>query len=175
MSLNKKGNLEMVLSGVMILAIAGFILVMGLVMMDDIYLSTSDTSITQLNETITGLDATGDYLTNSSLCGFNSMTITNMTLFNDSAALVPSTDYVSNSRTGFINISGAANASQIGANVNISVTFKYGNSSVCSAANATIDGQGSIADYFDLIALAIVIAVIISLIVIGFGRNKIVQ
>jgi len=178
---SKKGNVELIGMGVMALMIAGFLLVMGLIMMDEMLINTAtDNSGTVHNETLTTVDETGEVVSNAGKCGFNSFTV--LYMHNETGTgldrmEIGSGNYTITDREGgvyFVNASagGGGDDSLNGTNWNITYSYKYGASESCAATNETIFGQGRFADYFDLIVLAIVIAVVISLITIGFAMRR---
>jgi len=163
----------MIMTGVMILFIAAFLLVMGLIMMDDIMVDTATDAVTVSNETLTTVTEAGEYVTAISTCGFNGFTVLYMTNASGTAYDIAATNYtVGGEREGLITYSGAVNDGYNNTDWNISYTYNYGNSAACDSINNTITGQGSFADYFDLIVLAIVITVIISLMLIGFALRR---
>lgn len=161
----------MILTGVMVLAMAGFLLVMGLIMMDTLQVDTADTTATVRNETLTSVDSDGEVVTNSGACGFNKFTILHMTNATD-GYVIDSLNYSLTDREGRVSATADVDTSIDGTNWNVSYTYDYGANAACTAANSTIEGQGKMGDYFDLIVLAIIISVIVSLIIIGFAGRQ---
>lgn len=173
--LNKKANVQMILTGITVLFIAAFLLIMGLIMMDEMLITTSTDSAETANETLTTVDELGEVVANAGKCGFNNMRITritNETNINPSNHVIDSANYTIDARSGRISFVGADLIIN-NTNWNVTYTYNYGANEACEATNQTIGGQGEFADYIDLIVLTIVVAVIISLITIAFGMKKV--
>lgn len=164
----------MILTGVLTLALAAFLLVMGLIMMDELMVDISGdtTNTTRINAALGTVPAAGTYLpfNDKSKCGLNTIVIQNVT-FTANTSIIGAGNYTVNARTGQFTLTSTA-ATLNSSGWNISYTFKFGNSEACKGANLTITGQGSMGDYFDLIVLAIVIAVVIGLIAVFFSQSK---
>jgi len=167
---NKRGNVDLVMAGVFTLVLAGFLFVMGLIMMDELYIDTADTSVTVVNETLTTVTETGEIVSASSACAFHNFAaviVTNAT----GGETIESANYTTTDRTGTV----TAVSADIYNNTdwNITYTYEFGNSSACSSVNETLGGQGRFADYIDLIVLAIVIAAIISLLAVVLSIKRV--
>jgi hypothetical protein len=168
----KKGELgmNMLVPGILMLVIAGFVLVMGLIMLDELLLDVADTSSTTYNETLTTVAETGETVTNAGSCGFHNFVVSEV--FNASSAdPINSGNYTVDARQGIVYASGAT----IWNNTDWNVTYSYDSSTseACSGTNTTLDALGDFGDYIDLIVLGVVLAVIISLVMWGFARRSI--
>ena len=166
MKMNKRGNTEMLLTGVLALMLGGIILIFGLVMLDELYINTVDTTVTVNNETLTTMDEAGEYITSTSLddCGFSGFTVLNMYNASIGTIELASPNWSIVGREGKVIGTGSVDVN--GSDWNITYTYDMGNNSACVSANLTITGQGKYGDYIDLIALAIVISVVVSLVLI---------
>jgi len=173
---NKKGDLNLLMLGVMTLMMAGFLLVMGLIIMDELLVTVSD-AVGSGNVTLTTVTEAGELVSNvSTQCGFNSMTVThciNGTIGGGVDVVIPSTgNYSVDSREGRISYTGTDQAFNNTDWICL-ITFNYGDNDVCLSTNETLEGTGKFADYLDLIALAIVISVIIGLLIVVLGTRRI--
>lgn len=162
----------MALVGVMTLMIAGFLFVVGLMMLDDIYVNMADDAGSVTNETLTSVTESGENVTEATRCGFNSLSITAMNNATGAGEAISSGNYTVNTRTGVIKFAGGADTTWNNSNWNVSYTYLFGNSSACESTNKTIVGQGKFGDWVDLIVLAIVITIITSMILIGFAFRR---
>jgi len=169
--INKRGNLDLILTGVFVFTLAGFLLVMGLIMLDDIYLDIADETASPVDETLTTVDnVTGEQVTATSNCGFHGFSVGNIANLTEGSD-INSANYTVDSRTGVVKAVGTSEYADDSWVINYSYSFS--NNSVCDATNKTISGQGSFADYFDLMILAVVIAVVISLLLVVFNLRRV--
>ena len=166
---DKKGNLNMIVPAVLVLILAAIILVFGLLMLDELYVNTGDTAGSTKNETLTTVSEAGETVANAGACAFNSFTVTDVRNYTDDVA-IGSTNYTTNSRAGIIYAAAAGTFNNTDWLVNY--TYKSSTSEACLATNSTLRGLGKFGDYFDLIVLAIVISVIISLLLVVFSMRK---
>ena len=153
------------------LLIAGFLFVVGLIMLDDIFVNMGDESVTVVNETLTTVDENGEQVVNAGACAFNSFVPLIVTDSSDGNT-IGSTNYTYDARQGII-YSIATNTTINNSDWNVTYTYEFGNSSACLGTNKTIAGQGKFGDYVDLIVLAIIITVVTSLILIGFTMRRV--
>jgi len=183
-SLNKKGQVELVITGVLALTLASILLVMGLIMMDELMQDVSTDSATVTNETTAAVvtEAGTSATANTGVCGFNSFAVTSANVKNATAAYdIAAGNYTVTASRGvatiaFISTDADDVAKFNNSKWNITGTYLWGNTEACDASNSTIAGQGKFADYWDLIVLAIIITVVISLIIgLGMLRGRRVQ
>ena len=168
---NKKGNIQLITTGVITLLLAAFIFIMGLIILDSLYVNNADASTTVTDEDLTSVDDAGEYVSAITACGFNELTILSAT--NTSTGdPIDSGNYTVNSRTGLIQFIGD-DGNFNGTDWTVNYTYSFGNDTLCEATNETIVGIGHLADYYDLIVLAIVIAVVISLLLIVFSMRRV--
>ena len=73
--LNKRGNVQLVLAGIMTLVLAGFLLIMGLIMLDELHLDTSTVAASTNLENITVSASTAVGVANNILCGFQRFSV----------------------------------------------------------------------------------------------------
>lgn len=168
---DKKGQLDLVLYGVITIAMAGFLLIMSLIMLDSMMIGNNDLSLTVTNETVTPAHEAGVRIVNSGRCGFSAFTV--IALSNSTtSAVINLNNYSWGDRDGILKYKSPAselwNTSQ---KMNVSYSYSYSNDSACLSANSTIFGMGRFADYIDLIALAIIITVILSLVMVIISRR----
>ncbi len=170
---DKKGQAQiaLVLTGIMTLIIGAFVLVMGLIMMDELYLDTGDVSGSSENEALSTVDEAGETVANATQCGFQGLTVSSITNQSDGVDLHLD-NFTINGRSGLIAFTGEDDNAN-NSNIHVNYTYNYGgNLEKCSAANETMVGIGSFGDFVDLIVLAIIIAVIISLVVVAFAARR---
>lgn len=171
---SKRGNTALIMTGVMTLVIAAFLLVMGLIMLDETYTTTATDSASVTNETETAVsNVTAESCANAAACGMNNFAITAVTNATGGELVDVGNYTIVNARNcqWQLTTAGAADTYN-GQDLNVTYTYKYGAGEYCDAANKTIMGTGKFADYVDLIVLAVVIAVIISLVVAGFAMRR---
>jgi len=150
--------------------------------MDKLYNETTKSTVTVTNESfVTVLNSTNETIASSSLgdCAFSGLTFTScVNKTNDWA--IPATNYTVYSTGQLIStdatctgVNGGASPalSACGWDWNCTYTYSAGNAA-CDAANLTIAGQGDIAEYFDLIILALVITIIIGLLLVVMSRRS---
>lgn len=164
----KAQGTSLVVPAILTLALAGLILVFSLIIITETIDETVDTSAATNNETLTTVDEKGELVTGRVHCGFTGLTVvvaTNAT----GGERIESGNYTTDG--AYVKSQGKApfNAT----NWNVSYTYQYGAGEACEAGNETLVGMGKMADYFDLIVLAIVITVVISLLLIVFTMRKV--
>lgn len=159
------------MAGVMTMTIAAILLIIGLIVLDELYVDVSTTSAAVYNETIATVSTAGVASTVSGYCGLNSFTVTEALNQTDGTTIAVG-NYTVNARTGTVSaVSGERFEDQT---FNITYTYKSGEGlEACDATNATLSGQGKFGDYFDLIVLAIIIAVVISLLMVVFSMRRV--
>lgn len=160
------------LTGVMVFGLATFLFVMALIMLDELYINTADSTGTTNNETLDSVSGdTVQYVDNSNACGFHGFAVTEV--YNNTAAvLIDSGNYTINARLGTIKFSGD-DQTYNGTEWNVTYTYFYGAGEACQASNETYVGYGKFGDYIDLIVLAIIITVVLSLVIGVIAMNKV--
>lgn len=150
------------------------LLIFALLILDSLLVTTADTKVTVYNETLTTVTEAGETVAfTPGSCGVHSFApiyVTNAT----GGETIGSGNYTYNLRTG--KVSATAGATTLGVNNtdwNITYSYSFGNKSICESTNKTIVGQGKFGDYFDLIVLAIVVAVVISLLSVVLSTKKV--
>lgn len=162
--ITKKGQLEALAPAVFVLILAAFLIVLGMQLLGGFQNSTDNFKATVLNES-GYLNGTGYTLVRSDAPGYNTQVILNIRN-GTSGALINAANYTV---VGNKVYNSSAN---VFPTANISYTYLYGQQSYTSS-NQTIYDIGGFADYWELIVLAIVIGVIITLLLLAFGRNKV--
>jgi len=168
--LNKRGNVQLVLAGVMTLVLAGFLLIMGLIMLDELLLDTAEVNGATNLENITVVVSTPVNVADSVLCAFNSFSVVeiqNATGFET----IDSGNYTTSARAGSVTPVAASEYADDGT-WTLNYTYTFGNTEACAASNQTIEAIGNFGDYIDLIVLGIVIAALLSLILVAFSVRK---
>jgi len=168
---DKKGQIQLVLFGVITLAMVGFLLIMSLIMLDSMMIGNNDLTLIVTNETVVPGNEAGVRIVNNGRCGFSAFTV--LALSNSTtSAVINLNNYSWGDRDGILKYkspdSEIWNTSQT---MNVSYSYSYSNDSACLSANSTIFGMGRFADYIDLIALAIIITVILSLVMVIVSRR----
>lgn len=165
-----QASLDMIVPAIITLGVAAIFLIFTLIILTDLADETVTETTTTTNETLTTMDENGENVAHYLDCGF-SMHTASVELVNASTAdLVPATNYTaySNGTVIYVSDGGAFNNS----NWNITYSWDYG-LEACLAVNETIAGQGKFADYFDLIVLAVIITIVLSLIMVIVTVSKI--
>lgn len=167
----------MLAPAVITLALGAIILLFALMMLDELYISTGTTVTQVVNESIAGNGvkvfdkAEGYVLDVAGKCALNSITIENVINGSNSGVYITASNFTVESRTATIKLlTGEGSLIDVN-NTQMNITYRYraGDNAACTAANSTIFGERKFADYYDLIVLAIVIAVIVSLILVIFS------
>lgn len=170
---SKKSDVNLILTAVLTLTLAAFLLIMGLIILDELFVDVSQDTATVYNETLSSVDEGGVSVATTGACAFRSLSVTYIT-FNENATTIPSSNYTVTTGRGIGSVaySGVGSVEYNNTDWNVTYTYIYGNNEACLATNATIEGQGKFGDYIDLIVLAIIITVIISmLLVVMAGRR----
>jgi len=172
----KKGNLDLIIPAVMTIALASMILIFGLILLDSLVLDTAETVVTVHNETFQNVQEACQYVSAHSACAFSEFSI--LMVSNETGditsgdSIIQSGNYSSCGRGGIHYIDTAA-APINDSDWNVTYTYKYSNTEACRSGNTTLQATGTFADYFDLIALAVIIVIVISLLLIMFGTRKV--
>ena len=167
--MKKKGQvgLNVIVPAVLTLVLGAFVLVFGLIMLDNLKDNTATYSRTVTNESIV-LNSSGCQLVSTTGdCGFSGFSVSQV--INTSGIILTSANYTVYSYGAVCNNTATTVATSL--NWNVTYGYNYG-LEACTASNETIAGLGAFADYFDLIVLAIVISVIISLLLVVFSLRK---
>jgi hypothetical protein len=165
MKSNRKGQLDMLVPTILLLVVAGAILVLGLQLMAGFAIVTDDYVSSVVNESGTILTA-GYTLAKSTAPGFTlqSISATNLT---GTFAVIPSANYTVSS------VGVVTNATPtVYTGAALSYTYTYGQESYKSA-NKTIVGVGSFADFWSLIVLAVVIAIVVGLLLMVMSSRRV--
>lgn len=173
----KRGQLNLLSAGVVTLVLAGVLFILGLVMLNELhYDSATDVGSVENDTTGTITDVGGVYLTlNSSdkACGLNSINVLSATNFTDYTNEMG--NYSINDYTGEIKFISTDTVDEDRCNntiLHVNYTYQYDGSEACTASNKTVVGQGKLGDYVDLIIIALVITIIISLLVAILGARQ---
>ena len=154
---------------IMALVFAAVILVMGLVITQSLQDTTtgSQTATAVTNESVTfTTPATSSVIVNHALCGFGGWNATAIMNDTTNATLVEGVDYTINSAAGTV-----TNLTPVASPALISYTSTWGGEA-CDSANGTVVGLGSFADFWEIIVLAIVIALVIGVLLVVFGGGR---
>lgn len=174
---NRKGQISSLGPTILVLTIASIFLILGLVLLQ----SVRDTDIIKkaqtnstLNETRSTVDELGVLLSGSSNQGFNSLSISSVTNASN-GVVIPATNWSINNDTGRITYTGGGASEAINSfnrtNWNVSYSYAFGDQSY-SGANKTVSGLGTFADFWQIIVLAVVIALVIGLLMTMIGGRR---
>jgi hypothetical protein len=169
---NKKAQaLNMVVLAALTVVIGGIMLVFGLEMLDSLLTETGGkVSNNTWNESVGIMNETGRVVAGASYCEFADFTVVNVSYDNGSA--VDAGNWTTDAG-GTIYYNGTEGVLPPN-NTNWRVYYSYTKGEmVCDFVNTTIGGQGKFADYFDLIVLAVVIAIIVALLLMAFAINRV--
>lgn len=152
---------------IMALVIAIFFLVMGMVVLQEIRdtpIVSQDLSATTGNETITA-SSLGVTLTDSTLPGFADLSI--VVVQNATGTEILSSG---NWTTNATAITSTTDAVWNATSWNVTYSYVYGGDAY-TATNSTIAGLGEFGDQIDLIVIAVVLAIVIGILFMIFGRR----
>jgi len=173
---SKKGmSMQELVPAILVIVLAAILLVFGLMMLDELLLDVSDDSLTIYNETLSSINtSTGALVAHYTDCGFNGMSVVRCGNTTNITDIWAAGNYTVSSRQGQIILNTNADSVFFGNNSwNCTYSFNFGNSSVCTDTNSTLEGIANFSDYIDLIVLAVVIAIVISLILLSFGTRRV--
>ena len=164
----KKAQVNSLAPAILALVFAAVVLVFGLVLTQELR-NTQDgtaTSASIVNEslTIAGISISTE-ISGSDRCGYtswNATLIMNGTTAGTNDTLLEGTDYIINANGSILNLT------ENDATVKVTHVYYWGGD-VCEAANKTVVGLGTFADFWEIIVLAIVITVVIGLLLVMFG------
>ena len=172
----KKGQVNTLAPAILALVFAAIVLVFGIVMTQELKDNDTlnDLTVSVTNETLTTVNEDGETVVTQPVCGFNNFIVSE--IYNESGdAVVPSNNYTVDASAGTVTYSGGAGGVAAGFGYNdtdwdVTYTFDWGDSA-CEAANSTVYGLGTFADFWEIIVLAIVITIVIGLLLIIFGGS----
>ena len=167
--LNKKGQVQTLAPAILALVFAAIVLVFGLVMTQALTDTRDGTvSVDVANESLIAFAGTATQtLDGAGTCGFG--TVSSAIVYNATLdLLIASGNYTVDASAGTIVNATATHAIYPWI---ISYTYTWGDEA-CVAGNATTDGLGTFADFWELIVLAIVITVVIGLLLVVFGGRR---
>ena len=161
----------MLTPAILALVFAAIVLVFGLVMTQSVT-DTQDAGQTVVvaNETFPAFTGAGvQTLGSASTCGFGSIDTSTFVLFNATGDIevALTTDYTITSAGVVTNTSDTYSVHTGLA----SYTYTWGGE-VCTAGEATTEGLGTFADFWEIIVLAIVITIVIGLLLVVFGGRR---
>ena len=172
---NKKANLEIIVPSILILTLGAIILVFGLIMLDNLEdnaYKTTTVSFSNTSTVGTAGNASGTYVNGYNPTTYRNCALTITYAYNTTTStyLISSGNYtivgcLINGSTSTVEVNNAS------WNVTGAITYSA-DTEASNSANDTIVGLGKFADYWDLIVLAIVISVIISLLLVVFSMRK---
>ena len=169
--INKRGQVQSIAPAVLALVFAAIVLVFGLVIVQSIRntdVVAKGSSAVVTNQTLTTMNAEGETITGPSTAPNGIVQINYVTNASD-GLVINSANYTYNANNFTMVALTASNFN--GSNWNVSYSYTYGDESYTSA-NKTIVGLGTFADFWEIIVLAIVIAVVIGLLLVVFGTKR---
>ncbi len=169
---------SMIFTGVSVFIVVGFLFIFGMIFLDDIFFSNvADSSQTVDNETFAwypdGIAVAGN--STAGTCGASNFGLVVVT-YSENYTIIDNNNFSLHSVTGVLTVNVTAEgytAYLSNVTLNVTYSYNYGAGAVCDAANKTYAGQGLFADYIDLMILAVIIAVIISLLLGAFAMRKV--
>lgn len=162
---NRNGNTGLAGLSLVIITfiVAAFLLVLGIQLLAGFQPITDDYQNTVTHEDGAYINSTGYTLGRVGDMGFNNPTITSVVYTANNSA-VASTKY---SLVGNVLYNATANTYT---DLNVTYDYQYGQSAYL-ASNQSIRGNASFADYWQIIILAVILGVVISMIVVYFSRS----
>lgn len=153
------------------LVLAAVILVMGLIMTQTLQDTIDSVATGVTNDSFNAMT----YETNltageATLCDFSNFAVT--AAYNlSNGAVINSSCYLAGVNDGnLIAVLCGATTGYNNTHWNVTTTYDWGDEA-CNAANATTAGLGTFADFWEIIVLAIVVAVVLGLVMLSFGRK----
>lgn len=172
--MNRKGNLQIIVPAILTLVLAATILVFGLIITQELRDTDALTSQLQTvtNETGAYINDTNPYvLAGATASGFNSVSISAArggTNASNPVEAIESANFTVNAVSGEI----TNTTSETYVNVELDYTYQQGGIAFV-AANDTIVGLGTFADFWEIIVLAVIITVIIGLLLVVFTGRRV--
>ena len=169
---NKKGQVNSLAPAIITLVIASVFVILGLVVLQEMRntdIVTQANSRIVVNESLARVNETGTVLSGASSPAANSFTIIRA-INSTGGTTIPPTNYTVSS-TGVLYFT---NGNSLGVNNsrwNVTYSYLYGDEAY-TASNETIVGLGSIADFWEIIILAVVITIVIGLLLAVFGGKR---
>lgn len=165
---DKKGNINLIVPSILVLTLAAILLVFGLLILDEVKEETAGIESHSVTaEVVTQAELTASTaIANAGACQFGGLSVSSCSNGSAAGIVIASgnysvgSNYINNLTNTFSTASWYCN-----------YTYTDGGEA-CRAANETIVGMGKFADYYDLIVLAIVITIIISLLLVVFSLRK---
>lgn len=167
--LNKKGNLGILVPGILALCLGSIILIFGLLIMQTLYEDTDDTLTSVVNETLTTVTEKGERVAFYSQCQFSGFSVS-ACINKTGQALIPTTNYTTNSSGQILYKPGGDENGYNNSDWQCNYTF-YSGREACMKSNTTLVAAGTFGDYFDLVALAIIVAIIVGLVLVVAGKR----
>jgi len=167
--LNKKGQVGNLAPAILALIFAAVVLILGLVITQELRNTTNgDIAVEVANESITAfVDGVNQTLVGGTRCGFPD-DVTSVVVYNETGVVViPVANYTVYPDGNIINITDDIShyAWQV------SYDYTWGGE-VCVAANNTVTGLGTFADFWEIIVLAIITTLVIGLLLAVFGGRR---
>ena len=164
----KKGQVGLLAPAILALVFAGVVLVFGIVMAQELRDTQAGTQLMTVatNKTLSITETSiSSEITESNYCGYTSWTPTVVYNGTNTTILTLTTDYTVNANGSLMNVT------HVIAPLSVTYTYYYGGEA-CEAANSTVVGLGTFADFWEIIVLAIVITVVIGLLLVIFGGRQ---
>jgi hypothetical protein len=170
----KKGiGMQEIVPAILMIVLAGIMLVFGMMMLDELLLDVSSDAVTVYNETETDVtNISAETCAFTTACGLNSFNIVRVTNATDGSLIDAGNYTITEDRTCTWQLTDLGNLSYGSSSFNVTYTYNFGNSTVCTDTNTTIEGLGDFADYVDLIVLGVIIAIVLSLILFAFSQRR---
>ena len=169
---SKKGQLNTLAPAVLALIFAGIILVFGIIMAQELRdTQVGGQSKSIANETfITVTDKAVNTSIATTKCGFGSdWAVTNVYNVSASAGTIPSSNYTVTASGTIIYVAGGIDHQGYNRSTWLVDSTYTDGGEACEGANKTVVGLGTFANFWEIIVLAIVIAVVIGLLLVIFG------
>ncbi len=173
-SSNKKGQINLLAPAILALVFGAIVLVFGLVITQSLQETIPKRSRGVFNETFSDVNnLTGTPSARANTCNFANFAVSSAKNASG-GSLIAVGNYTTVAATGeiFVTAAGASCAGSLGCynGTDWEVNYTYIDSGeACIASNKTVVGLGSFADFWEIIVLAVVIAIVIGLLLIVFG------
>ena len=169
--MDKKGQLQNLTGFIIALVLAAIILVMGLIMTQTLQSTIDGVNTGVTNDSFNAMSyETNITVGEATLCDFEGFGVTTLWQLVD-GVVVNTSAYTVYPNDGNIILTAVAGSTQNNTHMNATTTYSWGDEA-CVAANQTTAGLGTFGDFWEIIVLAIVVAVVLGLLVAVFGGKR---
>ncbi len=168
---SKRGQLNTLAPAIIALVLAGLLLIFGLIIMQELRdtdVITKANAVTVNNETLAAMvPGTGVLVARSGDVSFGGFGV--ITVYNNSGAVQLDTGNFTIAANGLVN--GSTSAIYNDTVWNVTYSFTHGDEAF-SAANLTVVGLGTFANFWEIIVITVILMIVIGLLLVTFGGSR---